>query len=149
MYRMLRPMPLSDRERALREHVERRRESALALLERTVRVNSGSGNLAGIEAVGDLFRPAFEAPGFPRAWHAPAKGHGREKAARSLVARRGRGKKLFLTAHLDTVFEPADGFDGFAREGERAVGPGIVDCKGGVVLMLEAIAALAAEKAAD
>lgn len=142
-------MSLSEREKAMRAHVEARRASALALLERLVRVNSGSGNLAGVEAVGDLVKPAFEALGFTARWHQPARGHGREKAARSLVARRGKGVKLFLTAHLDTVFEPEDRFEGFTVQGAQAVGPGIVDCKGGVVLMLEAIAALIADGAAD
>jgi glutamate carboxypeptidase len=49
---------------------------------------------------------------------------------------------LFLSAHLDTVFEKEAAFSGFTVDGDRAVGPGAVDCKGGVVVLLGALEAL-------
>lgn len=146
-------MPLDDKDSALLAHVNSRWTADLAFLERMVRINSGSGNLAGIEAVGDLVEPAFAALGFTTRWHTPARGHQRPRAARSLVARRPAKRSgapvLFMTAHLDTVFEPEDGFEGFVVDGARAVGPGIVDCKGGVALMISAISALTAAGIAD
>ncbi len=136
-------MALTPEEEDLTRAAADRRDSDLRFLEQLVRVNSGSANLPGIEAVGDLVKPALEALGFLCTWHVPDRGHGREKPARSLVARRkGSGPGIFLTAHLDTVFEPEDRFEGFVTDGERAVGPGIVDCKGGVVLLLRALDAL-------
>lgn len=145
-------MPLSSKETALHTRIVTRADERLRFLEALVRINSGSANLAGIEAVGDRVRPAFDDLGFTTRWHAPARGHQRERAARSLVARRKGAQgatPLFVTAHLDTVFEPADGFDGFVVDGDRAVGPGIVDCKGGVVAILAALDALAAEGRLD
>lgn len=138
-------MPLTAPETAFRARIDSRADERIAFLERLVRINSGSGNIAGIETVGDLVKPAFDALGFTTRWHTPAKGHGREKAARSLVARRkgaAGATPVFITAHLDTVFEPADGFEGFTIDGEKAIGPGIVDCKGGVVAILAALDAL-------
>lgn len=145
-------MPLDDRERELKRHVEARREEDVRFLERLVRINSGSGNLAGIDAVGDLVEPAFRALGFDTRWHRPERGHRRDLAARTLVARRKAASsgapRVFLTAHLDTVFEPGD-FEGWSVENGNGIGPGIVDCKGGVVLMLSALSALVADGAAD
>lgn len=153
---MIERMALDDRESALRAHVIGRRDADLAFLERLVRIHSGSANIPGIEAVGELVRPAFDTLGFRTTWHCPPGGHGREKAARTLVARRpakapalATRPVVFLTAHLDTVFEPEDRFEGFQVDGPRAIGPGIVDCKGGVVLMLSAISALVQDGAAD
>lgn len=145
-------MAISTREASLRAHVDGRAARDLSFLEKLVLVNSGSSNLAGIDAVGDLVQPAFEALGFTSRWHREPKGHGRATAARTLVARRKGGSgavPIFVTAHLDTVFEPADGFEGFRVEGDRAIGPGIVDCKGGVVAILSALEALKTEGMLD
>lgn len=145
-------MALSAQETALRARIDARAGNGLRLLEQLVRINSGSGNLPGIEAVGDLVKPAFDDLGFTTRWHLPAKGHGRERAARSLVARRKGGSgatPVFITAHLDTVFEPEDGFEGFRVEADRAIGPGVVDCKGGVIAILAALDALASEGMLD
>lgn len=141
-------MPLTPLEERLRESIVARQGEYLAFLEKLVRVNSGSGNVAGIEAVGEMVKPAFEALGFSARWEQPAYGHNREKPARTLIAVRAAKKPaakpvtIFLTAHLDTVFEPEAGFEGFQIEGDRAIGPGIVDCKGGVVAILAAMEAL-------
>jgi glutamate carboxypeptidase len=50
------------------------------------------------------------------------------------------GPAVFLVGHLDTVF-PADVFSGFRKEGDRGLGPGVFDMKGGLVVMLFGLAA--------
>ena len=143
---------LSPAEAKLREAIAARSSEQLRFLKELVWINSGSANLAGIEQVGDLVKPAFEKLGFTGRWDAPAAGTGRARAARSLIAiRKGKSAKkaIFLTAHLDTVFEPADGFEGYRVDGENGIGPGIVDCKGGVVAMLAAFEALVAAGIAE
>ena len=45
------------------------------------------------------------------------------------------GAPVFLLGHTDTVFAPGT-FEGFRREGGRAVGPGAFDMKGGIAVML-------------
>jgi glutamate carboxypeptidase len=47
-----------------------------------------------------------------------------------------------LVGHLDTVFPPGS-FEGYSRDGELARGPGVLDMKGGLVVVLYALRALA------
>ncbi|HEY6098094.1 MAG TPA: M20/M25/M40 family metallo-hydrolase [Anaeromyxobacter sp.] len=50
------------------------------------------------------------------------------------------GRPVFLVGHTDTVF-PAETFAGFRREGDRGLGPGAFDMKGGIVVMAFGLAA--------
>ncbi len=52
------------------------------------------------------------------------------------------GPPVFLVGHADTVFPPGS-FEGFRREGDRGIGPGAYDMKGGLVVMLFGLAAAA------
>ena len=54
----------------------------------------------------------------------------------------GRGKRILLIGHLDTVFEPSSPFQRFTRDGDRATGPGVGDCKGGDVVAIAALRAM-------
>src|SRR4029078_1562683 len=47
-----------------------------------------------------------------------------------------------LVGHLDTVFPPGT-FEGFRRDGDLARGPGVLDMKGGLVVVAWALQALA------
>ncbi len=138
---------LSLAERQLGEVVDSRQPQALALLEQAVEINSGSLNLEGVRQVGTLFEQALAAIGFETEW-LDGSGFGR---AGHLVARHGdRGPHLLLIGHLDTVFEPDSPFRHFERLGpDRARGPGVIDMKGGDVVIVEALAALAAIGALD
>jgi glutamate carboxypeptidase len=49
---------------------------------------------------------------------------------------------MLLIGHLDTVFEPDSPFQRFERQGSRAIGPGIGDDKGGIVVILAALRAM-------
>jgi glutamate carboxypeptidase len=51
-----------------------------------------------------------------------------------------RGPAVFLVGHTDTVF-PAETYQGFRAEGERGIGPGAYDMKGGIAVMLFGLAA--------
>jgi glutamate carboxypeptidase len=121
------------------------------LLEDLVRVNSGTMNLAGVEHVGRMLRPEFEALGFQVRW-VPMVAAGR---AGHLIAEHkgnGRGKRMLLIGHLDTVFEPDSPFQGWKRTGDIVEGPGVGDMKGGDVIIVAALRAMQAAgtlKAAD
>jgi glutamate carboxypeptidase len=133
---------LSAVERRLVAAVDRGAPAAVALLERTVNQNSGSMHFAGVRAVGRLLEPEFARLGFSVRWSDGA-AWGR---AGHLIAERtgnGRGPKLLLIGHLDTVFEPDSPFQRFERLNDStARGPGTTDMKGGNVIMLLALAAL-------
>ena len=113
------------------------------LLHDLVMVNSGTMNLKGVTEVGAMLRPRFEALGFTVRW-LPMRQAGR---AGHLIAEhkgRGRGKRLLLIGHLDTVFEPDSPFQGWKRTGDTVEGPGVGDMKGGDVIMLAALKAMQA-----
>jgi glutamate carboxypeptidase len=52
------------------------------------------------------------------------------------------GPRTFLVGHTDTVFPPGT-FEGFRVDGDVARGPGVFDMKGGIVVVLFALRALA------
>lgn len=133
---------LSAVERRLVAAVERGVPDALAVLERTVNINSGTHNFAGVRRVGDDLAKEFTSLGFTTRWVDGASW----KRAGHLIAEwrgNGRGRKVLLIGHLDTVFEEDSPFQRFARAaGDSATGPGITDMKGGNVVMLLALRAL-------
>ena len=56
----------------------------------------------------------------------------------------GRGPRVLLAGHIDTVHDPAGAFRVLTRESETiARGPGAVDMKGGIILALNALEVLA------
>ena len=115
----------------------------VALLETLVNQNSGSLNLTGVEKVGQMMRAELEPLGFAVAW-IDMKAAGR---AGHIVARHkgsGRGKKMLLIGHLDTVFELDSPFQKWSRRGNDGEGPGAGDDKGGMVVMLAALRAMRA-----
>lgn len=138
---------LTATEQHLVDAVDARQTEALDLLERSVNINSGSFNLAGVREVGALFGEAFRDAGLTTEWVDGAD-FGR---AGHLLARYGdSGPHFVMIGHLDTVFEPDSPFQRFERlDGDRARGPGVVDMKGGNVIILESLLALKAVGALD
>lgn len=139
---------LDARERRVVRHVDAHADSAVALLERMVNVNSGTLNPAGVRAVGDIARRELEAMGFETRWVEMPDSMGR--AGHLFAERRGtRGRRLLLIGHLDTVFEEDSPFQRFTREGDTGRGPGVTDMKGGNVVILQALKALHAAEALE
>ena len=141
--------PLSRTEKAIVAHVDAHAGEARALLERVVNVNSGTQNLAGVREVGKVFAGELEALGFTTRW-ADGKEWGR--AGHLIATRAGKAPKLkvLLIGHLDTVFEPDSPFQRYEPLPDgRVRGPGIIDMKGGDVILVHALAALRAAGALD
>jgi glutamate carboxypeptidase len=133
---------LSGEERAIVAYVDAHDADAVALLERAVNINSGTQNLAGVREVGRVFRAELDALGFATRWidGAPFK-----RAGHLLADHPGPGPRFLLIGHLDTVFEPDSAFQKFERVGEHeARGPGVIDMKGGDVVIVQALRALEA-----
>ena len=135
---------LNPAERKMAAAVDAGLPRDVALLEKLVNQNSGSRNLAGVEAVGRMMRAELDPLGFAVHW-VPMSEVGR---AGHLVASHkgnGRGKRMLLIGHLDTVFEPDSPFQRFARkDADHAEGPGASDDKGGLVVMVAALRAMQA-----
>ncbi len=139
---------LSPVEQRIADAVKARSPAALALLEKSVNINSGTLNVAGVKAVGQLFRAELDELGFATRWvDLPET----MRRAGHLAAQRegNRGKKLLLLGHLDTVFEPFSPVAAWKADGQMIRGQGVSDMKGGVLVMLEALRALKAVGALD
>ena len=134
---------LSAPEKRMAATVDGELDRHIGLLERLVNQNSGTLNLAGVEAVGRMMRAELEPLGFRVLWVPTPE----TKRAGHLIATRkgnGRGKRMLLIGHLDTVFEPDSPFQRFTRRGDVAEGPGVGDDKGGMVVMVAALRAMQA-----
>ncbi|MFG6467104.1 M20/M25/M40 family metallo-hydrolase [Roseateles sp. BYS87W] len=125
----------------LAEAVKRHTPAALQLLERSVLINSGTLNPAGVRQVGELFGAEFRALGFETRWvDMPPE----MKRAGHLVAERTgtQGQRVLLIGHLDTVFEKDSPVPPWQSDGRRVRGQGVSDMKGGDVIVLLALRAL-------
>ncbi len=138
---------LPEAERNIAAFVDGHAEESNVLLHKLVDINSGTLNVAGVREVAAVLRPEFEKLGFQVRWIPMDEVH----RAGHLVAERagGRGKRVLLIGHMDTVFEPSSPFQKFERAGDTASGPGSQDMKGGLVVILYSLKALAAAGALD
>lgn len=133
---------LSEAEREMAAFVDANAEDAITLLERVVNINSGTQNLPGVREVGRVFQAEFDGLGFETEW---VDGASWARAGHLVARHPGSGPKILLIGHLDTVFEPDSPFQRFERLDENtARGPGIIDMKGGDVVILQALKALEA-----
>lgn len=139
---------LSPAEQRIAAAVRANAPQALELLERTVNINSGTMNHAGVREVGKVFAQELEKLGFRTRWiEMPAS---MQRAGHLEATRSGKqGKRLLLLGHLDTVFEPDGPIQKFERRGDRIRGDGISDMKGGNVVVIEALRALHQQGALD
>jgi glutamate carboxypeptidase len=112
----------------------------LNLLQSVVDINSGSGNTVGSDQVRQLLIPEFEALGFRFHIHSVHENH------RVLVFDFPDSQPtLLLVGHLDTVFPPHSSFQKLKIEGNQLIGPGVIDMKGGIVLLLNILSRLKSE----
>jgi glutamate carboxypeptidase len=134
-------MPSPER---LTEAVSARRSRYLAELETLVGIDCGSYTPAGVNRVADAVEASLRELGatLERHPHQPA---GSEPQLGDLVIGRlaGAGPRLLLIGHMDTVFdEGTAAARPYRVEGDRALGPGTSDMKGGLLAGLHAVAAL-------
>ena len=131
-------------------------EPMLAQVEAWASVNSGTGNLEGLEAMAGLLADAYSAlPGELELEEAASVeavdpdgskrsiGHGRNL---HLVVRPDAPVQLLLTGHMDTVFAKDHAFQTLTwlEPGKVLGGPGVADMKGGIAVMLAALKAVEA-----
>jgi glutamate carboxypeptidase len=150
---------LGTPDQRIAEWLSGRKEEMVAMLERVVNQNSGSLNREGLAAVREFFAKELRTLGFecevvPGGSMQVLRCPGRGESLRfgdHLAARRGggaaaRGQRVLIVGHMDTVFPPDHPFQRFERdlETDTARGPGVLDMKGGIVILVYALRALAA-----
>jgi glutamate carboxypeptidase len=138
---------LTSEEQRMADWIDAHAEDAIALLEETVNIGSGTMNQDGVRAVGDVMRRELDGLGLDTEWiEMPEE---MNRAGHLFGRKDGSGRKVLLIGHLDTVFESDDAFQAFVRDGDTAVGPGVDDMKSGNVIIVYALKALAEIGALD
>jgi glutamate carboxypeptidase len=132
---------LSPAETRMMQTVDAEQERTLAMLEKWVNQNSGSLNIEGVTKVGEMLRSELEPLGFKVQW-IDMRQAGRAGHIVATHKGNGRGKRLLLIGHLDTVFEPDSPFQKWERQGNDGIGPGSGDDKGGMAVMVAALRAM-------
>lgn len=130
-----------DRAQEIKAYLQENLPGYLSMLERMVAVNSFTANPAGVNELGQITAEAFKALGF----HAETiQSQNLLYGKHLILTRDGRptaqkpAPKIGLVSHLDTVFpEAEEQLNDFhwRIEGDRIYGPGVVDIKGGTVMI--------------
>ena len=134
---------LAPAERRMREWIAAHRGDEIAYLQRVVDIPSGTMNFAGVRKTADVFRASLDSLGFETRW-VPLDSV--RRSGHLVAEHRGKPgrKRILLIGHLDTVFEgPGQGWRLPAGD-SMAAGAGSSDMKGGNVVALYALKALAA-----
>ena len=131
---------LTPDEQRMADWIDTHASDAVALLEETVNIPSGSLNQEGVREVGRVMRRELDAIGLDTEWiNMPAE---MDRAGHLFGRKSGSGTKFLLIGHLDTVFEIENGVRPFESDGEIARGHGVYDMKAGNVIMVYALKAL-------
>ncbi len=126
-------------EQKIVDYIDKHSGEAVTLIEKTVNIESPTEDTAGVKNVGMVFSKELEAIGMSVKWiEMPPE----LKRAGHLIAESNglKGKRILILGHLDTVLRG----EKFRRDGNKIYGTGIGDMKGGDVIALYALKALAA-----
>lgn len=148
-------MPLTARESRLLDVIHARARSLLDDLSLYVGIPTGGNHAAGLDVTRQRLTGRLEAlgarlelvPGAPRPEWLYGAGPGAYIPPTAVCEREAAGarRRLLISGHLDTVHDPAGPFRELkiAADGKTATGPGCVDMKGGLVIAVHALEALA------
>jgi glutamate carboxypeptidase len=120
-----------------------RHQEMLALLEKMVRIQSGTYNKTGVDRVGRLVMSTFQ-PHTVSCRAVEQASFGNHLVVRS-HCEESFDKQILLSGHMDTVFPEDTGFTGYKEDSAHVYGPGVIDMKGGLVAGIFALKALDSE----
>ncbi|UEM01954.1 M20/M25/M40 family metallo-hydrolase [Skermanella rosea] len=121
----------------LLKRAESERPEFLTTLEELVAIDSGTGNAEGLSKVEGILVERLKALG-AEVEVTPAQ----PSAGNNIVGTlKGSGEaKFLLMVHYDTVFGPGTAAERpFRVDGERVLGPGVADAKGGLAMILHSL----------
>jgi glutamate carboxypeptidase len=150
-------MKLSEQERKLIEPIDQ--AALLARTERWSAINTGTGNLAGLQRQADELAEAFSALPGGIALREPARVTSVDADGREVEVANGKHlvlrvrptaeRRFLLTGHMDTVYPPGHPFqEGRWLDADTFNAPGAADMKGGLAVMLAALEAFEATRPA-
>jgi glutamate carboxypeptidase len=119
------------------DSAQRQQPGAIKLWERLVNIDSGTGDMEGVNAVGAIAAEELKKVGAAIETIPALPAYGNNIVASFSGSGKGR---IFLIAHMDTVFaKGAAAARPFRIEGGRAYGPGVSDDKAGIVVALSVL----------
>lgn len=146
-------MTISAVEQRLVASIAARSGEMLADLSAVVAIPTGGGLVSGLDECRGVFTDRLRAiggtatleAGDPRPAWILGEGGGAQPPPVAVVTRRGPGPRVMLCGHIDTVHDPAGPFQtlAVAPDGKKATGPGAADMKGGILVAVVALEALA------
>ena len=116
----------------------------LALLEKMVRIQSGTYNKQGVDQMGRLITSTFKSNAVS-CQVIEQDTFGNHIVVRSSCGK-GFDKQMLLCGHMDTVFPEDTQFNWYKEDNTHCFGPGVIDMKGGLVAGIFALKALDNEK---
>jgi len=150
---------MSDSRAAILDWIDQQAPSMRQKLTDWAHINTGSGNLAGLDHFRRMLRLEFSRLGaqvseieLPPMESIDARGATARQAvgaALCAVKRPEAKQRVFLCIHMDTVYPPDHAFQTCTLlDANTLRGPGVADAKGGLLVMLTALAALERSSAA-
>ncbi|MDH5379956.1 MAG: M20/M25/M40 family metallo-hydrolase, partial [Cyclobacteriaceae bacterium] len=121
--------------------VDKYNGQSVELLNKVVNINSGTMNFEGVKKVGEIFIKELTELGLDAKW---VPGDAWNRAGHVVATHEGgKGPKILMIGHLDTVFEPENPFQQYTMLNDSIMkGPGVSDMKGGDVIILLTLRAL-------
>ena len=128
---------LNADEKRIAAYIDRNLDAEIALIAKTVDIESPTEDLAGVKSSGTLLQEELAAIGLATRWiDMPATA---KRAGHLFAESKGaKGKRLLLLGHLDTVLRG----EKYRRDGNTVYGTGVGDMKGGNVIAVYALKAL-------
>lgn len=153
---------LSTRESNIEKGLVEQQAKMERTLKQWVDINTGTWNAQGLKNYSGILRAQLKKLGFTVEVRPGIKldqpGTGDAVTGPILIARRAAkyqdegARRLLLSGHMDTVFETSSSFQKYKQDKETpylATGPGVIDMKGGMVVMMYALEALNNENLLD
>lgn len=125
----------AEKDEALYAAAQREQAATLETLKVLAGIESGSGDAAGLAKIADVLDDRLRGLGFATDRHKSQANVGADSV---VGTKTGTGtQKILLMAHMDTVFERGSlATMPVRQDGNRLYGPGVVDAKGGIAVIL-------------
>jgi glutamate carboxypeptidase len=128
-------MDIQELNKYINNYLDQEHQSLVQLLQSFVIVQSGTGNIKGINTIQHQIASLLRAYDFA-VQLIPGVAYGEQLYA---TKGRGQGLKVLFVGHVDTVFDQGASTS-WKVSGDRLCGQGVLDMKGGITVMLAAIA---------
>lgn len=129
---------LAAKDQSLADAASRQVPATVETIRELAAIESGSGDAVGLATMADILEARLNALGLRTERHSSAADVGADTVVGTL---KGTGKqRVMLMAHMDTVFERGT-LDAMPirQEGNKLFGPGVLDAKGGIAVILHSL----------